>query len=262
MGRLVPTFSLPFLLLVVGAGTAGCHTPSPMARDIDNASGGASWRNVGGLTCRILVTPVDGPAFNGQLVYHVSTHRFVIQRLHEGALEQVGYREGRLWTRAVTPDDLNQWMQMVIYASFVAVPFDLVDSSVTVRELQPMMLGGESYRIGIVNRSSAGGNWAIYIGQNDRFPRALTPLAPKTGIDPADADSQAKGYAVVYEKIVTVEGIALPSRWVVRSWDWQHGVGEPVATVELSDASFGNLQLSASPQFDWNVANFGGRWWR
>jgi hypothetical protein len=233
-----------------------------MARDIDNASGGAIWRDVGGLTCNISVTPVDEPAFNGQLVYHVSTHRFVIQRLHEGALEQVGYREGRLWTRAVTPDDLDLWMRMVVYASFVAVPFDLVDSSVTVRELQPMTLGGESYRIGVIDRPSAGGKWAIYIGQDDRIPRALTPLAPETGIDPADADSQAKGYAVVCEKIVTVGGIGLPSRWTVRSWDSQHGIGERVAVVELSDPSFGNLQLSASPQFDWNVANFGGRWWR
>jgi len=262
MGRLVRTFSLPFLLLFAGAGAAGCHSPSPMAREIDFASGGANWRDKGGLTCRISVTPVDQPAFAGQLVYHVSTHRFVIQRLHDGALEQVGYREGRLWTRAVPPDDLNQWMQLIVYASFVAVPFDLVDSSVTVRELQPMTLGGESFRIGLIDRPSAGGKFAIYIGHDDRIPRALTPLPPKTDTDNSDPESQAKGYAVVYEKIVTIEGIALPSRWTVRSWDSRQGVGQPVAVVELSDASFGNLQPSASPQFDWNVAGFGGRWWR
>jgi len=67
----------------------------------------------------------------------------------------------------------------------------------------------------------------------------------------------------VYEKVVTVDGVALPSKWTVWDWDSREGVGKtPVAMVELSDPKFGDLQPSASPQYDLNMAGIGGNWWR
>ena len=266
MWQVFRTFSAGMLLLVLCVGLTGCGTIAPLARDVDKAAGGPIWHDAGGLICKITVTPSEGPAFYGQLVYRVATRRFVIQRLHNGALEQVGYGDGRLWTRAVPPDDISAWTEMVIFGSYVAVPFELADPSAKIRELHPMTLGGQTFRIGVVDRADKG-KWAIFVGQPDNIPRALVPLAarPVLGGNYTGMDSvpKATGYAVAYEKVVSVEGVSLPSRWTVWNWDSREGVSKtPAAVVELSNPSFGDLQPSASPQYDLNMAGIGGNWWR
>jgi len=169
-------FSAGILLIQSCAVLSGCSTPSRLARDVDYAAGGPVWRDTGGFITKITVTPANAPPFTGQLLYRVSTHRFVIQRLHGGALEQVGYGDGRLWTRAVPSDDMGNWTEMVIFASYVTAPFDLNRSTVTIRELYPMPLGGRTYRVGLIERTSKD-KWAIFVGQADNIPRALVPLA-------------------------------------------------------------------------------------
>ena len=267
MCQSIRSFSAVLVLLACCVAIGGCASGSPMGREIDYASGGAIWRDKGGVICKIKVTPADATPFSAQLIYHVPTHKLVIQRLHDGALEQVGYGDGRLWMRAVPPDDVANWTLMVIFGSYLAVPFDLSDPAVSVRELQPIRVANHVYRIGLVHRPSESGKWAVFIGADDRIPRALVPLAPKPSdkgnYKGKDAVPLTRGYAVVYEKVVTVESVSLPSRWSVWNWDSRDGVtGGPIATVELIDPVFGNIQPSASPQFDRNVSNVGGRWWR
>lgn len=270
MGRLIRTMEVGCLLLVVWlAGPLGCAHAPAMAEEIDNAAGGPLWRDKNGLHAKITVVPTGGTPFAGTLLYQASSHRMVVQRLIDGALEQVGYSDQRVWTRGVPTDHWQAWAQAMLFASYLPAPFDLRDPDVQVREVYPMRLGNETYRVGLITKTAEGVKWAICIHQADRSPAALIPLegeAVRKGnyLGP-DAIPVIKGYAVRYEEVSYFEGVALPTRWLVWNWDSRRGVtGNPIAAVAISEASFGDMDPSgfAQGQNYRDVYDSSGRWWR
>ncbi|HEY2586406.1 MAG TPA: hypothetical protein VGI81_11635 [Tepidisphaeraceae bacterium] len=257
------------LVLICCAGVFGCaHTPT-IADEVDDAVGGPLWRDKRGLHARITVTPVGGATFAGTLLYQASSHRMVVERLMDGALEQVGYSDNRVWTRGVPLDEWQPWTQAMLFASFLPAPFDLHDPNVNVRELASMQLGDQTFRVGLINKTSEGERWAICISPSDKLPAALMPLAKravrKGNYLGPDAIPVTRGYAVRYEEISFVEGVALPTHWLVWNWDSRHGVtGAPIAAVVISEASFGDPDPSgfAQGQNYRDVFDSSGRWWR
>ena len=269
IGRVRRTAWIGCLLLVGCAGVVGCAHASPFAKEIDDSGGGASWRDKRGLHARITVIPAGGNAFSGILLYQASSRRLVVQRLIDGALEQVGYTDKRVWTRNVPVDHWQAWTQAMLFASYLPAPFDLLDRDVSVRELAPMRLGNQTYRVGLITRISEDARWAICIHQADRSPAALIPLANKSArpLNPQDEQSVPliKGYAVRYMELSFIEGVAIPTRWLVWNWDSRHGVtGSPIAAVVISEPSFGEPDPSGFSQGQnyREVYDSSGRWWR
>ena len=267
--RVTRTAWIGCLLLIGCAGMVGCAPASPFAVEIDSAGGGPSWRDKRGLHAKITIIPAGGNAFSGILLYQASSRRMVVQRLIDGALEQVGYTDKRVWTRNVPVDHWQAWTQAMLFASYLPAPFDLLDPDVRVREIAPMRLGSETYRVGLITRISEDVRWAICINQADRSPAALIPLASKSArsFDYFDEKSVPiiKGYAVRYMEISFIEGVAIPTRWLVWNWDSRHGVtGSPIAAVIISEPSFGEPDPSGFSQGQnyREVYDSSGRWWR
>ena len=268
MVRAVLTTLGRYLLLATCTAVSGCAGPSQIALDADEASNGDLWRQKGGLTAEITVTPAEGEAFRGNLLHDATTRRTVIQQLTNGALEEVGYTDQRVWTRYVPVQESSTWTQAMLFACFLSAPFELRGPGTTVRELYPMRMGAASYRVGLITRPSDDGKWAVCLNQSDRHVRAFIPLARKarqTGNYRGEAAIPLiKGYAVVYDEISKVEGVALPTRWLVWNWDSRRGVtGGPVAVVTLTAPKFNNPDL---PGFvrgqSFNEMYLNTRWWR
>ena len=255
------------LLTACCAGSGGCTHPPTLVDDVDKACGGPIWRDKDGMIATVTVKHAGGPVFSGEVVYHVYSRQMVIQRLFDGALEQIGYDDGAIWTRAVPISDRGIWTRTLFFASYFPAAFDLSRSKTEVRELAPMMLGGQRYRIGLVSKHSGNDQWIICVRRSDHIPQALIPLAPTVNPshrhDPRGMPPVTKGFAVLFEDVLHVEGLAVPGKWSVWNWDSRDGVqGEPVAVVTLSDVTFGAIDPSATPKTTWDVSTEGGRWWR
>ena len=270
MWRLVRMLWCAALLVAAVVALPGCGGKPTLASQIDDACGGPVWRSKGGLSAKITVAFPDGTSFNGRLLFQASSGRIVIERLMNGAMEQVGYGHGRFWTLGVPYDDKGQWAQVMRCASFLPASFELRDEGTQVRELYPLTEDGQMYRVGLITRTSEDSPWAICVYQSDHLPRILFPVtkappssAPK--VEKKGATPMTRGYAVRFDELSFTDAVALPVRGRVWNWDSRQGVtGEPIASVTLTEPDFGDPDPGgfASEQASNEVSESSGRWWR
>jgi hypothetical protein len=121
---------------------------------------------------------------------------------------------------------------------FIAAPFRLHDSGITIREGDTLPLGGRSIPTLRLDRSEVGfGNdwYILYPDPENGRLRAVAYLSTY-GKRPGET-SDAR--AIVYSDFVTIEGVTLPSRWTLYKWSEEAGItGDPIGRASLKNIQF------------------------
>ena len=220
----------------------GCATPAAprdrLAADIDSACGGPVWRRHQALAANVTIRQEGHPALRGSLLYDTCGDRLEIEFLSpRGGLTSVGFDGSTLWADGPDASEFCEWVRIVQWARWVAVPYRLTDSAVRVREVRPLFLGRESYRVAEIQRPADGPVLCVlFVDPRTLRPRGAVPELPAD----LPTGAVAPAYGLVYEQFSICEDILVPTSWSV--WDWNARTGidthDPVATVKLDHLRF------------------------
>jgi hypothetical protein len=220
----------------------GCATPAVprgrLAADIDAAFGGAAWRQRQALAAEVTIRREGHPDLRGSLLYDTRRDRLVIEFLSSrGGLTSFGFDGSTLWADGPDASRFDDWVKILQWARWVAVPYRLTDSAFRVREVQPLFLAWGSYRVAEIQRPADGpALCALFIDSGTLRPRGAVPVLP-AGLP---IDAVAPAYGLAYERFSVCQDICVPTRWSVWDWNASTGLGThgPVATLTLENLRF------------------------
>ena len=220
----------------------GCAPPAVsggrLAADIDAACGGAAWRHRQALAADVMIRRDGHADLRGSVLYDTRRDRLVIEFLGpRGGLTSYGFDGSTLW--ADGPDDsrFDDWIKLLQWARWVAVPYRLTDRAFRVREVQPLVVAGGSYRVAEIQRPDDGpALCALFIDSGTLRPRGAVPVSPAE----LPTDTIAPAYGLAYEQFSICGDVSVPTRWSVWDWNARTGIGThgPVATVMLDHSRF------------------------
>jgi hypothetical protein len=127
---------------------------------------------------------------------------------------------------------------LLMWPYLLAMPFTLRDQGTTLTTEASLPLGGKRYdalRLGFAD--APGGDW--HIVYPDEETGRLKAVAFRAAFDPIPRSSEGEVHAVIYTDFTTVEGVAIPTRWMFYRWSRDQGtIGEPIARAALRDVRF------------------------
>ena len=220
----------------------GCATPAVprerLAADIDAACGGPAWRQRQALAADVTIRREGAPDLRGSLLYDTRRDRLVIDFLGpRGGLASFGFDGSTLWADGPDHTGFDDWLKILQWARWVAVPYRLTDRAFRVREVQPLYLAGGSYRVAEIQRPADGpALCALFIDSGTLRPRGAVPVfaanVPRDTVSPA--------YGLAYEQFSLCQNVWVPTRWSVWDWNALAGIGThgPVARVILDHPRF------------------------
>lgn len=220
----------------------GCAPPAAprgrLAADIDVACGGAAWRQRHALAADVTIRRDGHPDLRGLLLYDTRRDRLVIEFPGpHGGLTSCGFDGSTLWADGPDASGFDDWARILQWARWVAVPYRLTNSAFRVKEVHPLLMAGESYRVAEIQRPTDGpALCALFIDPGTLRPRGAVPVSPAD--QPIDAIAPA--YGLAYEQFSVCEDVSIPVRWSVWDWNARAGIGRhgPVATVMLDNPRF------------------------
>jgi hypothetical protein len=220
----------------------GCATPAVsrgrLAADIDAACGGPAWRQRQALAADVTIRREGHPDLRGLLLYDTRRDRQVIAFLgSRGGLTSFGFDGSTLWADGPDDSGFDDWVKILQWARSVAVPYRLTDSAFRVREVQPLLLAGGSYRVAEIQRPADGpALCALFIDPGTLRPRGAVPVLSAD----LPTDTVAPAYGLAYEEFSLCQDVSVPTRWSVWDWNPRTGIGThgPVATVMLDHPRF------------------------
>jgi hypothetical protein len=220
----------------------GCAPPAApgrrLAADIDAACGGPAWRQRQALAADVTIRREGHPDLRGLLLYDTRRDRLVIEFLGpRGGLTSFGFDGSTLWADGPDASGFDDWVRILQWARWVAVPYRLTDSAFRMRELQPLFMARGSYRVAEIQRPADGPVLcALFIDPGTLRPRGAVPVPPAD----LPTDAIAPAYGLAYEQFSLCQDVSVPTRWSVWDWNARTGVGMhgPVATVMLDHPRF------------------------
>lgn len=237
-----PSSIIPFVPAAGVLMLLGCAPPAAprgrLAIDIDSACGGPAWRQRQALAADVMIRREGHPALRGSLLYDTCRDRLVIEFLSpRGGLTSVGFNGSTLWADGPESSGFYEWAKILQWVRWVAVPYRLTDSAYRVREVQPLFLASERYRVVEIQRPADGPVLcALFIDRGTLRPRGAVPVLPAD----LPADTVASAYGLAYEQFSVCQDISVPTRWSVWEWNAHTGIAteNPVATVKLDQLRF------------------------
>ena len=209
-----------------------------LAADIDTACGGPAWRQRQALAADVTIRREGHADLRGSLLYDTRRDRLAIEFLGpRGGLTSIGFDGNTLWADGPHDSRFDDWVKLLQWARWVAVPYRLTDSAFRVREVQPLFLAGGSYRIAEIQRPADGpALCALFIDPGTLRPRGAVPVFSAD----LPTDTVAPAYGLAYEQFSVCQDISVPTRWSVWDWNARTGIGThgPVATVMLDHPRF------------------------
>ena len=220
----------------------GCATPAAppgrLAVEIDSACGGPAWRHRRALAADVMIRRDGHADLRGSLLYDTRRDQLVIEFLSpHGGLTSVGSDGSTLWADGTDASAFYEWVKIMQWARWVAVPYRLTDSAYRVREVRPLSLERRSYRIAEVESPPDGrALCALFIDPTTLRPRGAVPVLPAN----VPTDGVVPAYGLAYEQFSVCKDVSVPTRWSI--WDWNAHTGivahGPVASVTLDHLRF------------------------
>lgn len=234
----------------------GCAAPAAprgrLAADIDAACGGAGWRQRHALAADVTIRREGHADLRALLLYDTQRDRLVTEFLGpRGGLTSFGFDGSTLWADGPDASGFDDWVKILQWARWVAVPYRLTNSAFRVRELHPLLLAGESYRVAEIQRPADGpALCALFIDPGTLRPRGAVPVSPAD----LPIDAIAPAYGLAYEQFSLCGDVSVPTRWSVWDWNARTGIGRhgPVAPSWWTTPGSSSPTLSNLPRPDLN----------
>jgi len=229
---------VPVLFTLVSCTSSSSAPRCGLAAEVDAACGGPAWRGRHALEADITVRRAGRPDLHGVMFYDIRRDRVVVRfPAKGGGLASCGFDGHALWIDCPFDSEYGDWPTVLQWATWIAVPYRLIEPSLRVREVQPIFVAGTTYRVAELERPAQGwGMCAIYIERGGLCPRGAVPVCP-AGVAPG---TYPKTFGFTYDEFSVCDDVLVPTRWSVWPWEPRTGLSTagPVASITLADPRF------------------------
>jgi hypothetical protein len=156
--------------------------------------------------------------------------------LDTGSGARVVWDGERAWVTPASSELQRARFQVLTWPYFLAAPMKLRDPGTTLEPTGPMDYEGTPHETARLTFGDGVGDspedwYLVYRDPETDLVSAMAYIVTYGGV----GEEEPEAHAITYHDYQTVDGIAVPTRWVFREWNEEEGVhGEPRGEARLS----------------------------